>query len=213
MKNNFCLDCGKLIWRESTRCHSCANKYKKYWLGKKKPNFSEQNNPSWKGDKVGYSGVHRWVRMHKPKPKFCERCKIKPPFDLANISGKYKRDVNDFEWLCRKCHQVSDGRINNLHRNRKRKTKGSLLQCTKCKKFKSKKEFYKDKWRQDGYDKHCKKCVSKDYKKWREKNKERVNKEKRDYYQKNKDKYKIYYQKQRKMKRAFNRKLNKDGIL
>jgi len=34
----------------------------------------------------------------------CNICKKNPSHDLANISGEYKRDVNDFEWLCRSCH-------------------------------------------------------------------------------------------------------------
>ena len=65
----------------------------------------------WKGDNVGYAGLHAWVRRNKPKPEFCEECGKVPPRDLANISGKYLRDVNDYEWLCRRCHQKSDGRL------------------------------------------------------------------------------------------------------
>ena len=34
-----------------------------------------------------------------------------PPYDLANISQEYRRDVDDFEWLCRSCHMKKDGRI------------------------------------------------------------------------------------------------------
>lgn len=71
-------------------------------------------NPNWKGDKVKKIGLHMWVKRHKPKPKFCKECKIKKPFDLANISGNYKRDVNDFEWLCRGCHMKKDGRLEKL---------------------------------------------------------------------------------------------------
>lgn len=65
------------------------------------------NNNSWKGDKVGYIALHNWVRRHKPKLQFCEECKLKPPYDLANVSGEYKRDINDYRWLCRKCHMIS----------------------------------------------------------------------------------------------------------
>ena len=74
-----------------------------------------ENNGMWKGNQVGCSGLHRWVKRHKPKPAVCEICKTKKPFDLANISGEYKRDVNDFQWLCRSCHMKSDGRLNNLY--------------------------------------------------------------------------------------------------
>ena len=44
----------------------------------------------------------------------CENCGEQKSYDLANISGEYKRDINDFKWLCRSCHIKEDGRINNL---------------------------------------------------------------------------------------------------
>jgi len=68
---------------------------------------------AWKGDNVGYFGIHVWARKHIPKPKTCLRCDRKPN-DLANISQKYKRDASDWEWLCRSCHMKSDGRFKNL---------------------------------------------------------------------------------------------------
>lgn len=61
-----------------------------------------------------YWTLHRWVRANKPKPKLCVCCNVVPPKDIANISGLYKQDVNDFEWLCRSCHMKKDGRIKNL---------------------------------------------------------------------------------------------------
>jgi len=73
-----------------------------------------ENNPYWKGDNVGYYPLHQWIKKYKPKPQFCVICGINPPYDLANISGKYKRDVNDFKWVCRRCHMEEDGRIINL---------------------------------------------------------------------------------------------------
>lgn len=73
-----------------------------------------EKNPKWKGDKAGLDAIHIWVLRNKPKPKFCEQCNIDEPKDLANISQKYKRDINDFEWLCRRCHMLKDGRMKNL---------------------------------------------------------------------------------------------------
>ena len=70
-------------------------------------------NPNWKGDNVGLSPLHRWIKKNKLKPKTCEICEMNEPLDLANISGEYKRDINDYQWLCRKCHMESDGRMNN----------------------------------------------------------------------------------------------------
>lgn len=71
-----------------------------------------EKNTNWKGDKIkSMSGLHDWIRRNKPKPKFCEICSEKSPYDLANISGKYKRDINDYKWICRKCHMKEDGRL------------------------------------------------------------------------------------------------------
>lgn len=69
---------------------------------------------NWKGDIVSYGVLHKYVRRNKPKPKSCEQCKIRPAYDLTNISGSYLRDLNDWRYLCRKCHMIEDGRINNL---------------------------------------------------------------------------------------------------
>lgn len=73
-----------------------------------------EKNPMWKGDKAGYDAIHIWVKRRKLKPKLCGVCKTKEPHDLANISQKYERDLDDWEYLCRKCHMQKDGRLNNL---------------------------------------------------------------------------------------------------
>lgn len=73
-----------------------------------------EKNPNWAGDEVKMGALHYWVKRRKPKPKFCEECGRDPPRDLANISQAYKRDIDDYRWLCRKCHMKSDGRFLNL---------------------------------------------------------------------------------------------------
>ncbi len=78
----------------------------------------------WKGDDVGYFALHAWIRRNKPKSEVCESCGKKKKLDAANISGKYKRDVNDFKWLCRKCHLESDERMKN---NLKHFEKGNMI--------------------------------------------------------------------------------------
>lgn len=83
---------------------------KKYGRGKH-PNSNRMK------ENAGYSAIHLWIKSHKPKPQFCECCKMVSPYDLANISGKYKRDINDFEWLCRKCHMHKDGRAEQVKNN------------------------------------------------------------------------------------------------
>jgi len=74
-------------------------------------------NPHWFGNEVGYHGLHSWVRRNKIKPELCENCMKIKPYDMANISGEYKRDINDYKWLCRKCHMKEDGRMNNLKKS------------------------------------------------------------------------------------------------
>ena len=73
------------------------------------------NNGYWKGDNVCYTGLHLWIKTRLPKSESCQECGLKTDkLDLANISQEYKRDVSDWEWLCRSCHMKKDGRINNL---------------------------------------------------------------------------------------------------
>jgi hypothetical protein len=74
----------------------------------------DERNIEWKGNKASRLAIHFWVIRRKEKPELCEECNKKPPFDLANISGKYLRDINDYRWLCRSCHMHTDGRIKNL---------------------------------------------------------------------------------------------------
>ena len=73
-----------------------------------------EKNPMWKGKNVGYNALHEWIKNRIKKPKLCQNCNKKPPIDLANISQKYKRELKDWEWLCRKCHMIKDGRLTKL---------------------------------------------------------------------------------------------------
>lgn len=71
-----------------------------------------ENNPNWKGDKVGYGGIHAWVKRHLGKASKCEQCKIlgikRTRYHWANISGKYKRNFKDWKQLCVVCHRGFD---------------------------------------------------------------------------------------------------------
>jgi hypothetical protein len=69
----------------------------------------DERNKNWKGESAGYCAIHTYVKLRKQKPKSCEFCHQNKKLDLANKSGKYKRDLDDWYWLCRKCHQDFDG--------------------------------------------------------------------------------------------------------
>lgn len=79
-------------------------------------------NGSWKGDKVKYSGLHKWVRENLGTADHCEKCGLKEVpkgitkygkqrtryFQWANISHKYKRDLTDYKQMCIPCHKLYD---------------------------------------------------------------------------------------------------------
>ena len=83
---------------------------------------------AWK-EKVGYSGIHKWIVKERKTPSYCEHCKIsKAPklpkdrirkrsyFQWANISGEYKRDVTDWVRLCWSCHCKYDKAIERINK-------------------------------------------------------------------------------------------------
>lgn len=91
----------------------------RYWKGKKLPKHvvearTGKNHWAWKGSKVSKKQLHSWLIKHYGRPSKCKHCgKInnmegKSILDWANISGKYKRTINDFMPLCRKCHVAYD---------------------------------------------------------------------------------------------------------
>lgn len=67
-------------------------------------------SPTWKGDGVGYDGLHKWVKRHLGRPRKCDFCATTEGrfFDWANRSREYKRDLTDWLRLCRKCHKNYD---------------------------------------------------------------------------------------------------------
>lgn len=111
-----------------------------YWTGRKRPPFSAEwkrnmgdsrrgSHPTpqtrkkigdaqrgevsrnWRGDEVGYSGLHTWLRKNHGRATRCERADetcSKKMFDWANVSGGYARDINDFMQLCRSHHVRMD---------------------------------------------------------------------------------------------------------
>lgn len=73
-------------------------------------------NKYWKGMKADYSTKHIVLRRHNGNPKKCEMCGIvgkklngRWTIEWANISGNYKRNINDYKGLCKKCHCRFDG--------------------------------------------------------------------------------------------------------
>lgn len=68
----------------------------------------ESNHYKWKGDDVGYHALHIWVRSRLPIPSLCQICNNIPPKDLANVTGIYSRDLDNWKYMCKRCHNVFD---------------------------------------------------------------------------------------------------------
>lgn len=101
-----CTECEKVflahaseIKRRGGRAYTCSREcfYKRL-----QKLLAEKNS----GMEMTYSSVHTWVRRVAGKPSYCEICKSsnKDRYDWSNISGKYLRDLSDWQRLCRKCH-------------------------------------------------------------------------------------------------------------
>lgn len=76
-------------------------------------------HPLWK-ENPSYESLHEWINNNKPKPILCGECHKEKKLEAANISGLYKRDLDDWEWLCRKCHMIKDGRMKKLIESNKK---------------------------------------------------------------------------------------------
>jgi hypothetical protein len=72
--------------------------------------FKGKNVYSYKGDDVGYYGLHNWVKKELGSPRYCEHCKStkEKAYHWSNISGKYLRRTFDWQRLCVSCHSKYD---------------------------------------------------------------------------------------------------------
>lgn len=124
-----CIGCGMEFLARGPKVRFCSVQCSKYG----------EHSHRWKGDKVGIDALHTYIRKIFPKPEKCQCCKEAPPIDLANISGEYKREISDWEWLCRKCHMTKDGRLKTLVANAPKTKHGASRrksqECLFCKKL------------------------------------------------------------------------------
>lgn len=77
-----------------------------------------KKSPQWKGDNVGYFGLHYWIRNTFGKANKCENkdCPHKSKqFQWALLRGaSYERKRENFIMLCRSCHSHYDNISRNL---------------------------------------------------------------------------------------------------
>ena len=132
----ICLDCKKEFKVKNYKKNAkyCSRKcYGKNWTGhfygikiKKGEHFNSETefkkgrkgdrnekHPQWKGDNVGYGGIHTWLRINFGNPYKCENVdclhKISKRFEWALIKGKKcERKRENFMQMCVSCHRKYD---------------------------------------------------------------------------------------------------------
>lgn len=75
---------------------------------------NHEKNAAWKGEGASYIGIHQWVYRWKGKPSKCENCGTETAtrYEWANIDHKYRRVLEDYIRLCKRCHVEYD-KLNN----------------------------------------------------------------------------------------------------
>ncbi len=92
-----------------------------YWKGKTgdsapfkgaSRDFKSERSPLWKGNRAKYKAIHMWVGRHKGKAisHQCTYCDNKA-VQWSNIDHKYKRDLDDYVPVCKKCHVAHDSKL------------------------------------------------------------------------------------------------------
>lgn len=108
---------GKKLSLETRRRMSENSAHNRYWLGKH--TGSGEKNGMWKGDKVSYWGIHKWLVKQFGNANKCERkqCyKRNFIYQWALRKGKnYERKRENFIQLCKSCHSIYDRMIKNIN--------------------------------------------------------------------------------------------------
>ncbi len=119
LKSKFCSrkcvaisNKGKKPWNTGLKGYTNGGTFKKGHKGVNIP--PEDAHHMWRGEKVGYTALHHWVRKHLGSPPTCVLCwrtnLAGKSIGWANISGEYKRNLNDWMRLCKRCHSRYDRR-------------------------------------------------------------------------------------------------------
>jgi hypothetical protein len=106
---------GNIAWNKGKPAPWAKNLPQQFKKGHPKPKNAyawgaNELHPDWKGEDVGYHGIHKWVIRKLGTPKKCELCKtIKAKkYEWASKDHKYSRNLDDWMRLCTSCHRKFD---------------------------------------------------------------------------------------------------------
>ena len=112
---------GRIPWNKGKKSYVNTGSFKKGQIswntGKLFLAIKGEKNHWWKGDKIGYGGLHIWLRKTFGKANKCEMCGITEApkrkikfFQWAKLHNcEYERKRENFWMLCCPCHRKYDG--------------------------------------------------------------------------------------------------------
>ena len=115
-----CLRCGEATWFNMARIVNGGGKYCSRICSNKSTQKRGSENQNWKGDKVGYWGIHDWLKTNYGVAVKCEQCGSEKKVQWAKLENKkYERKRENFWQLCARCHVIYDGTIPYVSKGRK----------------------------------------------------------------------------------------------
>jgi len=115
------------VWLLTEHCsRSCARitdwgegKYTEEWHKKVSEAKKGKNHPLWKGEDVGYNALHAWIHRNIELDNKCFNCgTTESKLELANKTGIYDRNFENWFILCIDCHRKYDGKYNRGNRSK-----------------------------------------------------------------------------------------------
>lgn len=80
-------------------------------------------NGNWKGENIKYYGLHSWIsnnfgKAKDYKCKMCGKTGRSKEMHWSNKDHKYSRNIEDWQVLCAKCHNLYDINLKKLKINK-----------------------------------------------------------------------------------------------
>ena len=110
MIQRICKRCGKEFLAHSSRVKKWGALYCSRDCSNKSTALRGENSPHWKGDNVGYCGIHDWLKTQYGLAEKCEQCGSSKNVQWAKMKDvPYMRRRENFWQLCQQCHLDYDG--------------------------------------------------------------------------------------------------------